>query len=110
MRAPRFPLHLSVRYRRIGDPEWLRGETENISRSGILIRGEDPLEVDASVELLVVLDVRSTESDGGEVLCSGRVVRTVSPSDEYACPGSAVAIDQYNFLPPDTDSLSASMR
>jgi len=110
MRAPRFPLHLSVRYRRIGDPEWRRGETENISRSGILIRGEDPLEVDASVELLVALDVRSTGSDAGEVLCSGRVVRTVSPSDDYACPGSAVVIDQFNFLPPDADSLSMSLR
>jgi len=108
MRAPRFPLHLAVRYRRTGDPEWRCGETENISRSGVLIRGEDLLEVDASVELLVVLHVRNT-ADPGEVLCSGRVVRTVSPSDEYTCPGSAVAIEQFDFVPPDTDSLSASI-
>jgi len=110
MRAPRFPLHLSVRYRRIGDVEWRRGETENISRSGVLIRGDDPLDVDATVELLVALDARKTDTDRGEVLCSGRVVRTVSPSDDYTCPGSAVAIDQFNFLPPDADSLSAAMR
>jgi len=98
MRAPRFPLHLSVRYRRAGDPEWRRGETQNISRSGVLIRGEDQLEVDATVELLVALDARSASVDMGEVLCSGRVVRTVSPSDDYSCPGSAVAIEQFNFL------------
>lgn len=110
MRAPRFPLHLSVRYRRVGDHEWRRGETENISRSGVLIRSDDPLDVDATVELLVTLDVRSTGSDRGEVLCCGRVVRTVSPSDNYSCPGSAVAIDQFNILPPDADSHSAAMR
>jgi PilZ domain-containing protein len=110
MRAPRFPLHLSVKYRRIGDPEWRRGETENISRSGVLIRSEDPLELDATVELLVALDVRSAGADAAEVLCCGRVVRTVSPSDNYSWPGSAVAIEQFNFLPPDVDSLSAEMR
>jgi len=101
---------LSVRYRRIGDSEWRRGETENISRSGVLIRGEDPLEVDASVELLMALDVRSAGLESAEVRCSGRVVRTVSPSDDYTWPGSAVVIEQFNFLPPDGDSLSASMR
>jgi hypothetical protein len=110
MRAPRFPLHLAVRYRRIGDHEWRRGETENISGSGVLIRGDDPPQLDATVELLVALDVRKTGADAGEVLCSGRVVRCVSPSDDYSCPGSAVAIEQFNFLPPDADSLSAAMR
>ena len=109
MRAPRFPLHLPVRYRRIGDHEWCRGETENISRSGVLIRGDDAPQLDATVELLVALDVRTTGADAGEVLCSGRVVRYVSPSDDYSCPGSAVAIEQFNFLPPDADSLSAAM-
>jgi len=94
----------------MGDPEWRRGETENISRSGVLIRSEDPLSIDATVELLVALDVRSTGADAAEVLCCGRVVRTVSPSDDYSWPGSAVAIEQFNFLPPDADSLSAEMR
>lgn len=110
MRAPRFPLHLPVRYRRLGDHQWRRGETENISRSGVLIRSDDPPELDATVELLVALDVRKTGADAGEVLCSGRVVRYVSPSDNHSRPGSAVAIEQFNFLPPDTDSLSAVMR
>jgi hypothetical protein len=110
MRAPRFPLHLPVRYRRMGDVEWRRGETENISRSGVLIRSHDPVEVDATVELLVALDARNAGSDRAEVLCSGRVVRTVSPSHDYSCPGSAIAIDEFNFLPPDADSLSAAMR
>jgi hypothetical protein len=110
MRAARFPLRLPVRYRCIGDHRWRRGETENISRSGVLIRSDDPPALDATVELLVALEVRKTGADAGEVLCSGRVVRYVSPSDDYACPGSAVAIEQFNFLPPDADSLSATMR
>src|SRR5215475_8795394 len=75
MRAPRFPLHLSVRYRRVGDRQWRRGETENISRSGVLIRGEDPLEIDATVELMVALAVRSAAAISGEVQCSGRALQ-----------------------------------
>src|SRR4030095_13490554 len=101
MRAPRFPLHLSVRYRRVGDRQWRRGETENISRSGVLIRGEDPLEIDTTVELMAALAARSAAATSGQVQCCGRVVRTVSPESGQSLPGSAVLIENYNFLPRD---------
>jgi hypothetical protein len=110
MRAPRFPLHLSVRYRRVGDRQWRRGETENISRSGVLIRGEDPLEIDTTVEIMVALAVRSAAAASGEVQCSGRVVRTVSPASGEALPGSAVLIENYNFLPRDAGIVGAPAR
>jgi len=64
--------------------------------------------MDASVELLVALDARTQPAESGEVLCSGRVVRTVSPSDAYTCPGYAVAIEQFNFFPSDADSPFAT--
>src|SRR5262245_44079060 len=101
MRAPRFPLHLSVRYRRVGDRQWRRGETENISRSGVLIRAEDPLEIDETVELMVALAVRNAAGGSGEVQCSGRVVRIISPATGQTLPGSALVIEEYNFLPHD---------
>jgi len=110
MRAPRFPLHLSVRYRRVGDRQWRRGETENISRSGVLIRGEDPLEIDATVELMVALAVRSAAASTGEVQCSGRVVRTISPASGQSLPGSAVLIENYNFLPIDAGIVGRAAR
>ena len=110
MRAPRFPLHLSVRYRRVGDRQWRRGETENISRSGVLIRGEDPLEIDATVELMVALAVRRTAATGGEVQCSGRVVRTISPASGQSLPGSAVLIENYSFLTNDAGIVGTASR
>lgn len=109
MRAPRFPLQLSVRYRKIGDREWRRGETENVSRSGALIRLADPLEVDASVELRLTLEVPAPGADAAEVRCRGRVVRSVSPSEHHAWPGSAIAIEQYDFEPSATGLSSAQM-
>ena len=110
MRAPRFPLHLSVRYRRVGDRQWRRGETENISRSGVLIRGEDPLEIDETVELMVALAVRNAAATSAEVQCCGRVVRTVSPASGQSLPGSAVLIENYNFLPHGAGIVGAPAR
>jgi hypothetical protein len=109
MRATRFPLRLPVRYRPLGKPEWQRGQTENISHSGALFRVEDPLPVDTRVEFRLVL---STTARGDaphrdvdtqpqpEVFGLGRVVRTVAPTDGSPRSGFAVAIEQYQFLPP----------
>lgn len=111
MRATRFPLRLPVRYRPLGKPEWQQGLTENISHSGALFRVEAPLPVDTRVEFRLVL---STTASGDsppssvetqqhpEVLGLGRVVRTVAPTDAYPRSGFAVAIEQYEFLPPSS--------
>ena len=37
-RAPRFQLHLPLKYRRLDEEKWHEGETRNISRSGLLFR------------------------------------------------------------------------
>ena len=109
MRATRFPLRLPVRYRPLGKPEWQQGQTENISHSGALFRVEALLPVDTRVEFRLVL---STTARGDmpqspverqqhpEVFGLGRVVRTVAPTDAYPRSGFAVAIEQYEFLPP----------
>ena len=110
MRASRFPLHLSVRYRRVGDPQWHEGKTENISRSGVLFRAEDSVQVDTDIEIRLALPVAAPGSGRPEVSCRGRVVRTISPSNNEPWPGSAIAIDDYNFMLPsaDAESLSSS--
>jgi hypothetical protein len=35
-RAQRYPLHIPLKYRPSGTPNWWEGRTENISRSGVL--------------------------------------------------------------------------
>jgi PilZ domain-containing protein len=108
MRASRFPLHLLVLYRRVGEPDWRQGKTENISRSGVLFRAEELVLPDTDVELRLALPAAAPGREPPEVSCRGRVVRTVSPSEHEPLPGSAVVIEHYDFLPPPLDSQSLS--
>jgi PilZ domain len=100
VRAPRFPLQLSVRYRTVVDREWRRGETENISHSGVLLRTPEALDVNTIVELRVHLTMPNPGSEAAEVSCLGRVVRTIPPCPTRAWAGCAVAIERYDFVPP----------
>ena len=104
MRAPRFPLHLPVRYRPLGRAEWREATTGNISASGVLVHDPEPLQVETRVEFALVL--QGAETPGlGHVAGRGRVVRLVTP-DERTEPGFAVAIDDYSFFhtPPEPES------
>ena len=98
MRAPRFPLHLHVRYRCVDTGRWHIGVTENISHSGALVRVDDTLQVDTPVEVRLVL-ASDPVGESAQVACRGRVVRTVPPDNNELRPGFAVSIDTYDFLP-----------
>ena len=108
MRATRFPLRLAVRYRPLGKPEWQQGQTENISHTGALFRADATLPVDTRVEFRLVLSTTArgdtssapAKHEHPEVFGLGRVVRTVSPSESHPRSGFALAIEQYEFLPP----------
>ena len=56
-RALRFPLRLPLRYRAVAEGTWREGLTENISRSGVLFRAQDLLQVSTPVELSFRLSV-----------------------------------------------------
>jgi hypothetical protein len=92
-RARRFSLRLPVRYRPVGKTGWSEGTTENISRSGVLFRTAEILEVDTPIEMRVALPVGSLP----EMVCTGRIVRTVSPSGYEGRPGVAAAITHYRL-------------
>jgi hypothetical protein len=98
MRAPRFPLHLAVRYRAVGNAEWRHAKTENISSSGVLLEGPYALLPDTPVEFMLAL--APTSGPRTEISCRGRVVRTVEAMNRKKQPGFAVAIEQYDFIPP----------
>ena len=106
MRAPRFPLHLAVRYRKVGAGDWRVGRTENISRSGVLVRTDDPLEVDGPVELRLEMPIIPAHEEPAEIWCRGRVVRTVTSVDASRSAAYAVAIEEYDFLPPSAEFLT----
>jgi len=98
MRAPRFPLQLAIRYRAVGNAEWRQGRTENISSSGVLLQGPYTLQPDTAVEFMLAL--ASATGPRTEISCRGRVVRMVEPMNLQKHTGFAVAIEQYDFIPP----------
>jgi hypothetical protein len=95
MRASRYPLELPVRYRSVSDREWSTGTTANISRSGVLFRGDTSLGVDTEIELDISL---STISLGADIVCRARVVRS-EPSNVDAAPLLAAVFSSYWFQP-----------
>ncbi len=101
LRAPRFPTQLSMYYHNSGEISWYKAKTENISRSGVLFRGEQLLKVNTPIEMrfemvsLPPLDPASVT----DVLWRGNVVRTTSPTLKQANPALAASISQYHLLP-----------
>ena len=76
-RAPRYPLRIPLRYRSSSDPQWRDGQTENISRSGVLFRTEHHMPLQTPIEIVLALPAEFVdEGTGATVICRGRVVRT----------------------------------
>ena len=78
IRARRYALRASVRYRTKAEAAWHDGTTRNVSRSGALVRGDAYLQPDTPIELIVDLPVIVPDEPAGSVICHGRVVRTES--------------------------------
>jgi PAS domain S-box-containing protein len=96
-RAQRFNLHLPLRYRLLGQQDWRIGTTENISRSGLLFRGEERLQPNAQLEINLVLPAEIAGLSAAEVVCRGEIVRTIEPEDATMHPALAAKILQYHF-------------
>ena len=96
-RAPRFTLQLPVHYRLAGDTLWRHGTTENISRSGVLFRTDQPLEPNARLEFSVELPTDVFGMAATEILCRGEIVRQAAPAGEDMPPVLAARILDYHF-------------
>jgi hypothetical protein len=73
--APRKHLKLPVRYRVEHYAQWCCGTTENLSRSGVLMRLETPLWVSARIYFVLKLPARVLESAPTDLICVGTVRR-----------------------------------
>ena len=96
-RAPRFQLHLPLKYRRLDEEKWHDGETRNISRSGLLFQAEDFLQPNVQLEINLVLPAEIAGLSPTEVVCRGQIVRTVKSAGEEMHPALAAKILQYHF-------------
>jgi len=94
-RATRYAIPLAVFYRTPGDLMWSEGRTENISKSGVLVRGDRAMPPNADVEILLNIPANVTTPFSGTTLCRGRIVRAVESSALENRPAFAAAILEF---------------
>jgi hypothetical protein len=99
-RAQRFGIQMRLRYRLSGESKWWKGTTENISRSGVLFRGEEFAEPNTPLEMSFVLPDEIFGVPRAEVICRGVVVRSERPRDARAMPALASTISHYRIIRP----------
>lgn len=77
LRPQRTVLRVPVRYHIIGDA-WYEGWTENISRSGVLVRAAQAPPLGAEVDVILTLPAGIVSDLAGETLCTGAIVRLLA--------------------------------
>jgi hypothetical protein len=70
--------------------------TESISRTGVLLRVEEPLPPDTPVEMVVELPAIPGEAPA-HVVCSGRIVRAGTAAGDDPGPVVAATIATYRI-------------
>jgi hypothetical protein len=88
---------MTMRYRPSGERLWSEGLTENISRSGVLFRTDQPVPLRAPIEMLLALPVEVGGGENAIVICRGRVVRTEPARGDDQRPAFAATITGYRL-------------
>jgi hypothetical protein len=88
MRSLRVNLRVPVRYRVIGEESWREGTSENISRTGVLIRATQPAALGAEVDVVLTVPAGIIGGLAGTIICTGAVARRAP--DVAGAPGLAV--------------------
>ena len=96
-RATRFAIQLRLRYRAVGETTWGTGESTNISRTGLLFRGDRPVEARTPVEFSFKLPVAIAGEPPANVRCLGKIVRH-APSAPGVAPELGATILDYQFV------------
>jgi hypothetical protein len=89
---------MDLHFRTPGESDWLEGETENISRSGVLFHAPAPVDVSTPIEMSFMLPVDMSGQSGALVLCRGRVVRTLLPAASDDPPAMAAKFSEYRII------------
>jgi hypothetical protein len=97
-RARCFSIQTRLRYRVKRERTWREGKTENMSRSGLLFRGEFVVKPTTQIEISMVLPSGILGDGAAEVVCRGTVVRTVPPASAGSPPGLATTISHYRLV------------
>jgi hypothetical protein len=97
-RARRLKLNLPLRYRVKNLRTWYEGAIENISQSGVLLRGPSALPVNTLVEMVFEMPEEISGQKNSTVLCQGRIIRSKDAQDSDQDAVMAASILNYKFL------------
>jgi hypothetical protein len=97
-RPQRFSIAMPVYFRPLEEITWQEGRVENISRSGILFRAAQPVEVTTRVELRFDLPAEVGGEPGAHVVCIGEITRVIPPPTADEQPILAASITDYRFV------------
>ena len=97
-RARRLAVEIPMKFRLEGTTEWTEGVVRNISRSGVLFQGISGLEHNTRLEFIFEMPEEISGQTESQVLCQGRVIRTIPSGKEDQPPSVAVALAGYEFL------------
>ena len=84
-RARRLKLNQKFRYRNANTGKWYEGTMENLSQTGVLFHGPEPLALQTSIEMVFEMPGEISGQKNRDVVCQGRVVRS-SQIEEKANP------------------------
>jgi hypothetical protein len=96
-RALRLILRAPLRYRAKGLGRWHAGLVENLSQSGVVLRGAQHLPDYTLVEMVFEMPGEISGQKNSTVLCQGRIVRHNEAQDGESV-GLAASILDYKFL------------
>lgn len=99
-RARRLKLDIPLRYRVNKTSTWYEGIIANISQSGVLFHGPQPLPVNALIEMVFEMPEDISGQKNSNVICQGRVMRIKEKeqkADEEKSDLAASIVD-YKFI------------
>ena len=96
-RARRIKLQTPVRYRVKNLGTWYEGVIENLSQSGVLVRGAQQFPDNTLVEMVFEMPEEISGQKNSSVLCQARLIRS-KESSQPDVKDMAVSILDYKFL------------
>ena len=106
-RAQRFSLQMPMSFRPLGESEWRRALTANVSRTGVLFHTESTLAPDTKVEMKLTLPASIAGQAAGEVLARGQVVRTLPADPLHPNQSVAATIGSFKLAPQNVGATGS---
>jgi hypothetical protein len=97
-RARRLKLDAPIRYRAKNLGTWTEGMIDNLSQSGVFLRGPLSLPENTLVEMVFEMPEEISGQKNSAVLCQGRVIRAKQPKEPRDGLNLAASILDYKFL------------